>query len=140
MKLFHSVVVLLPAIAFAAGYGGAEGGNRLGEIIRIEGDVPDTIYIQKGRKDSEWKERYDLNQECPNFQKIFEGAKYFSCRVDSKSPLTGTRFRVTLSKKYQPCNVEPLFDKTPGEIYLCVEGCNKPRVPQKLIVSPWECI
>ena len=139
MKSLCIVAALLPSIAFAAGYGGAEGSNKRGEIVRIEGDVADTIYVQKGRKDSEWKESYDLNKECPDFQATFEGKTHFSCRIDGKSPLAGTRYKVTTSNSYRPCNVEPFFDKTPGEIYVCVSGCDNPRAPTKFILRPWEC-
>ncbi|MHB1085085.1 MAG: hypothetical protein ACYCZA_09635 [Thiobacillus sp.] len=139
MKTALVLFAIMPCVALAAGYGGAQGTNKRGEIIRIGGDVADTIYVQKNAKDSEWKESYVLRDECPSFLSTFEGKKQFSCRKNSQSPLAGTTYRVTTSKKYQPCNEPPFNDKSPGEIYVCIGGCDNPRAPKTFIVSPWEC-
>ena len=139
MRSFLVLSLLVPCIAFAAGYGGAEGVNRHREVIHIGDDVAETIYVQKGVKDSVWQERYVLRDECPSFAGIFEGRTRFSCRAHSKSPLAGATYRVVTSKKYLPCNVPPFNDKTPGELYVCVAGCENPRAPKFFRVSPWEC-
>lgn len=139
MKILIVLFLLFPNLAVAAGYGGAQGTNKLGEIIRIEGDIPDTIYVQKNAKDFDWKEKYSLDDACPTFQKIFEGARQFSCIPNGKSPLAGTTYGVTTSKKYIPCDEPPYNDKSPGEVYVCVKGCENPRAPKIFYVSPWEC-
>ena len=139
MKSLIVFAVFFPVIASAAGYGGAEGKNRRGEIIRIGGDIPDTIYVQKNKKDLNWKEQYSLAKECPAFTAIFEGKRQFSCNFSGKSPLAGTTYKVTTLKSYKPCDEPPYNDKSPGIVYLCVAGCDDPRVPKLLYESPWEC-
>jgi hypothetical protein len=139
VRSFFTLSFMLPCMALAAGYGGAEGTNRRGEIIHIGDDVAETIYVQKGVKDTEWKERYVLRDECPSFAGTYEGKGRFSCRKNSSSPLAGATYRLTTSKKYLPCNVPPFNDKTPGELYVCVAGCENPRAPRVFRVSPWEC-
>jgi len=139
MKFIFALIIFVPTIVMAAGYGGAQGANKLGEIVRIEGDVPDTIYVQKNDKDFEWKEKHSLAKECPTFLEIFNWNGKFSCIRGGQSPLAGTTYRVTTSEDYTPCDVPPYNSKSPGEVYICIEGCNNPRAPQIFYVGPWEC-
>ena len=121
----------LPSFVFAAAYGGASGQNSRGGIVHILGDIPDKIYVQRGK---DWPEEYDLRAECPGFTDT-----EISCRSTGKSPLAGVTYKVTTSKKYRPCKGAPYFDKSPGEVYVCVKGCGNPRAPRIMYVSPWEC-
>lgn len=127
--------LLLPCLAFAEGYSGAHGTNKLGEIVGIGddgGDLATTIYVYAKRaKVSKFKARYRLKEECPSF---FGGEKQFSCRKDGKSPLAGTTYQVTTSEKYRPCGEE-----FAGEVYVCIAGCNNPHAPKLFYVSAWEC-
>lgn len=124
----------IPLSCMAAGYGGARGTNSLGEIIHIGGDTADTIYVQKNKQDHEWLEHYDLRSECPTFD-----AKVLACLPGRRSPLSGVTYRITTSRKWRPCNTEPYFDKSPGEVYVCVKGCSNKRAPRIFYVDPWEC-
>jgi hypothetical protein len=142
-------------IGLAAGYGGASGTNSLGEIIHIEGDIADTIYVQKNEKDHEWTESYDFLEECPDFpQYAKEGEELkdrFSCRKEGKSPLAGAVYKMTTSEDWRPCesfpedmgfqpdpNIDYGFD-APGDVYVCIAGCDNPRAPKIFYVNPWEC-
>ena len=138
MKALFALLFIFPAIALAAGYGGASGTNSHGEIIRIEGDIPETIYVQKDIKDFKWKEKYSLLKECPNFPATTD-AKEFSCSKTGESPLAGTTYKITTQRSYKPCNVTPYNDKSPGEVYVCIRGCENLRAPKTFYVSPWEC-
>jgi hypothetical protein len=135
MKSAFIFFFLLPCLAFAEGYSGASGVNKRGEIISIGddgGDLATTIYVfEKNAESPKLKERYILKEECPSF---FGNREQFSCRKDGKSPLAGTTYRVTTSEKYRPCG-----DEFPGEVYVCIEGCNSPRAPEIFHVNPWEC-
>lgn len=156
------LAVLLPSIAFAAGYGGAEGKNSLGEIIRIESDLGETISVQKNSEDFEQEETYVTRDECPSFfnedpatvsSYLHTLKEQFSCRKDGKSPLAGTTYKITTSEDWKPCesfpedmgiqqDLEPGIDygfDAPGEVYVCIAGCDNPRAPQIFYVSPWEC-
>ena len=135
--LRHLAITLLlavPLTALAAAYGGAQGTNRRGEIIRIEGDTAETLYVQRNAIDTAWAERYVMAEECPVFTETT-----LSCPPGRKSPLSGTTYRITTSKKWTPCDLPPYHDKGPGTIYVCIAGCNNPRAPKVFRVQPWEC-
>lgn len=136
MKALVAFVALMPSIGMAAAYGGAQGTNKRGETIYIDGDIPEAIAVRKHSNDPKWSEQYPLLEECPTFS---EAAKQFSCLSNGKSPLAGTTYRVTTSKTYRPCDQPPYDDKSAGQVYLCIEGCNNPRAPKIFYVTPWEC-
>lgn len=139
MRTAFLLFVLLPQLAFAEGYSGANGTNKLGERIYIGddgGDGVDTIYVfEKRTKSNKWKERYDLREECPSF---FLWGKQFSCLKNGKSPLAGSTYQVTTSKKWKPCGSVRAGEFN-GEVYVCIDGCNNPRAPKIFYVNPWEC-
>jgi hypothetical protein len=139
MRALIAIILLISSTAFAAGYGGAEGKNKRGEIVVIGGDVADLLYVRKNKDVYEPSEEYKLAEECENFHLTFKGKKSFSCASGRKSPLSGTSYKITTDPKYLPCIDEPYFDKSPGEIYVCVAGCSNPRAPRIFYVSPWEC-
>lgn len=133
--------LLFPTIASAAGYGGAEGRNRLGERIHIGSDSYYELYIIRGPGNGIWSEPFDMNVECPEFKSaMIKGrTSVFSCPAGRKFPLSGTTYRITTSSKYRPCESAPYFDKSPGTIYLCINGCNSKTAPTLFKESPWEC-
>ena len=118
----------------ADGYGGARGKNSLGEIVYIGEDTARSIYVEKNKQDHDWAEHYDFAAECPT-----STHNTFSCPPGRKSPLSGSTYKITTSKKWRPCNVDPFYDKSPGEVYVCVKGCDNKRVPKIFYVNPWEC-
>ena len=135
------LLFLLPSICFSAGYGGADGNNRRGERISIGSDSHYALYIISGSDPGVWSKPHDMNLECPDFAKAMEkgiGAT-FSCPAKRAFPLGGATYRIKLSKKYMPCDVEPFNDKSPGIIYQCIRGCNKKSVPPVFTENPWEC-
>ena len=142
-KLALFVLLVAPGAGLAAGYGGAEGRNKAGEIIHFAADAYYELLVQKGDDDHEWAERYDLNVECPGFVKAMGapqgGSVVFACPAGRGFPLSGATFRITTSRAYQPCDLDPYFDKSPGTIYECIAGCAGKRVPKLFRESPWEC-
>lgn len=133
--------LLFPTVASAAGYGGAEGRNRLSERIHIGSDSYYELYIIRGPGNGVWSRPYDMNVECPEFGNAMNGGRtrIFSCPAGRKFPLSGATYRITTSSKYRPCESAPYFDKSPGTIYLCIKGCNSKTVPAIFKESPWEC-
>lgn len=131
--------LLLPGLAVAAGYGGAQGVNARGEIIHISGDMGETLYVQNGPGDTAWTEQYAIGDVCPSFNAALAEDTQFSCPADTPSPLAGATYRVTKSDTYRPCDIPPFNDPTPGVVYVCVEGCANSRAPALLHESPWEC-
>lgn len=127
-------MLLVTAQAHAAGYGGATGRNARGEIIHINGDMAETLYVQKSAQDSAWVETYEMKQECPIFTDTT-----LACLPGRASPLSGATYRITTSKRWTPCDVEPFHDKSAGEVYECIAGCGNPRTPKIFHVNPWEC-
>ena len=142
MRSLFIVFALFPLVAMADGYTGAHGTNKLGELIYIGAgslgsadDPADGIYVFKNRKSylkGQLSKRYALLEECPLFSNA-EGER-FSCHKNGISPLAGATYRVTTSRKYKPCH-----DDTIGTVYVCVAGCNSPRVPRIFYKEPWEC-
>lgn len=120
--------------AHAAGYGGASGENALGEIIHITGDMAETLAVQKDTQDTAWVETYDMKQECPTFTDTT-----LACLPGRASPLSGATYRITTSKRWKPCNLEPYHDKSAGQVYVCIAGCKNARAPKMFHVDPWEC-
>ena len=133
-QLALALLLAIPLTALAAAYGGAQGTNRRGEIIRIEGDTADTLYVQRNAGDNAWAEHYVMAEECPVFTE-----KTLSCPPGRKSPLSGTTYRITTSKTWTPCDIPPFHDRGPGKIYVCTAGCDNPRAPKIFRVQPWEC-
>ncbi|HTD27960.1 MAG TPA: hypothetical protein VK660_01070 [Xanthomonadaceae bacterium] len=134
MKGLLLLLLFAPTVALADDYGGAAGRNSRGEIIHIEGNSADTIYVQKSKTDHQWKEQHELRVECPVFSD-----RLLSCLPGRKSPLSGVTYEVTTSRKYRPCNVDPYYDKSAGQVYICIKGCDNPRAPKIFHVFPWEC-
>lgn len=132
------VLLLVTGQACAAGYGGASGKNALGETIHIEGDLAETLYVQAAvqdaAQDSTSVETYAMQQECPTFTDTT-----LACLPGRASPLSGTTYAITTSKRWKPCNVAPFHDSSPGVVYVCIAGCRNPRAPKIFHVSPWEC-
>jgi hypothetical protein len=56
-----------------------------------------------------------------------------------QSPLSGVTYKITYSPKWRPCNVDPFYDKSPGQVYVCIKGCSNPRAARIFRVGPWEC-
>ena len=142
MKILCAIALLLfPVFGFSAGYGGAEGRNRLGERIYIGNDSYYELYVIRGPGDGEWSKPYDMNAECPEFRNAMEKglAGTFSCPPQRNFPLSGVTYRITTSNKYRPCDGDPYFDKSPGTVYVCVKGCNRKSAPSIFTESPWEC-
>ena len=127
-------MLLVATPVHAAGYGGASGTNALGEIIHISGDMAESLYVQNPAKDSGPVETYDMKQECPTLTDTT-----LACLPGRASPLSGATYRITTSKRWTPCNVEPYHDKSAGEVYECIAGCGNPRTPKIFHVNPWEC-
>ena len=140
-KLWTIACLLLPALSFAAGYGGAEGRNRLGERIHIGSDSYHELFIVKGPGDGVWSKPYDMNIHCPEFKSALESSQVsqFSCPPQRHFPLAGATYRITRSNKYRPCSIDPFYDKSPGTVYVCVKGCGRKSVPAQLWERPWEC-
>ena len=142
-KLVVFALLLVPGMSLAAGYGGAEGRNKAGEIIHFAADAYYELFVQKNKDDHEWTEHYDMNVECPGFVKAMGAAEgtslVFSCPAGRRFPLSGATYRITTSREYQPCNLDPYFDESPGTIYECIAGCEGKRVPRQFRESPWEC-
>lgn len=139
--LFVIAFLLFPAMGLTAGYGGAEGRNRLGERIHIGSDSYYELYIIRGPGEGKWSKPYDMNVECPEFKSAMErGDKAkFSCPPQRGFPLSGTTYRISTSKKYRPCDQDPYYDKSPGVVYFCVRGCNRKSAPLIFREGPWEC-
>jgi hypothetical protein len=136
-----AIAALTPLLSLAAGYGGAEGRNRLGETIHIASDSYHELYVVKGTKRRDWSKAFDMNVHCPEFKKAMDegGRATFSCPPERAFPLSGTTYRITTSRKYRPCSGTPYFDNRPGTVYLCVKGCNSKKAPAIFKEGPWEC-
>jgi hypothetical protein len=131
---------LIPALVMAAGYGGAEGRNQLGELIYIAADNGDELYIIKGPGDGTWSDPYSMKAECPQFAAAMStGSDTFSCPPGRKFPLSGATYRIGTSRTYRPCNTAPFYDKTPGAVYRCIKGCENKSAPALFRERPWEC-
>jgi hypothetical protein len=136
------ILALIPATGLAAGYGGAEGRNKAGEIIHLGSDSYYELFVQKDESDHEWVEHYDMNIECPGFAQAMQtlaGRRVFSCPANRGFPLSGATYRIATSEEYRPCELEPFFDESPGTVYECIDGCEGERVPPLFYESPWEC-
>lgn len=140
-RVYVIALALIPVWSFAAGYGGAEGRNRLGERIFIASDSYYELYVIRGPSERDWSKPFDMNVDCPEFSKALgkgPGAT-FSCPPQRAFPLSGTTYRITTSRKYRPCSDAPYYDNYPGTVYLCVKGCNSKTAPAIFKESPWEC-
>ena len=134
MKRMIIIFLFAPMLAMAAGYSGASGTNKLGEVVVI-GDDAYELYVMKNKNDSilKSKEQYDFRKECQRYSK--DDANFITCKPNSKSPLSGTTYKTTTSKKYHPCD-DPTFN---GTVYVCIKGCNNTRAPKIFYEKPWEC-
>lgn len=140
-KICAIALAIIPVWSFAAGYGGAEGRNRLGERILIASDSYYDLYVITGPSEGDWSKPFDMNAYCPGFSEAMNkglGAT-FSCPPQKTFPLSGATYRITTSRKYRPCSAEPFYDKSPGTVYVCVKGCNSKTAPALFKESPWEC-
>ena len=145
MRIVLSIALaLIPVWSFAAGYGGAEGRNLLGERIFIASESNYDLYVFKGPNKSDWPKPFDMNTACPEFGKAMaefseamnkRPSPTFSCPSHRLFPLSGTTYRITTSKKYRICDGE-----FPSIVYICVKGCNSKTAPSIFKESPWECI
>jgi hypothetical protein len=141
MRIYLVALAIIPVWSFAAGYGGAEGRNRLGERIYIASDSYYDLYVIRGPSESDWSKPFDMDTNCPGFSNAMNkgpGAT-FSCPPKPAFPLSGTTYRITTSRKYRPCSSEPFNDNSPGTVYECVKGCNSKTAPAIFNESPWEC-
>jgi len=131
---------LAPALALAAGYGGAEGRNRLGERIHIASDMGEELFVIRGRGDGVWSQPFQMKAECPAFDAaMWQNSGTFSCPAGRQFPLSGTTYRIGTSRNHRPCATEPFSDPSPGTVYRCIKGCENQRAPALFKVSPWEC-
>ena len=145
MRILLSIALaLIPAWSFAAGYGGAEGRNRLGERIYIASESYYDLYVFKGPKKGDWPKPFDMNTACPEFGKAMAAlnetmnkipSQTFSCPSHRSFPLSRTTYRITTSKKYRICDGE-----FPGMVYVCIKGCNSRKAPSIFKEDPLECI
>jgi hypothetical protein len=120
-------MLFLSMSVYATGYGGAQGENRIGQIIYFGSDDQEHIYVQKNQHDKDWKQ-YKTIEECP----IWSDNKIV-CKPNGKSPLAGATYKIMKSKTIDDgCG----FDAT---VYKCVKGCENKSVPLLFIESPWEC-
>ncbi len=139
MKRLLAVTLLIPAVALAASYGGAAGQNKRGEWVYIEGDMAEYIRVRKGDVGTAVLAEYSLAEECPSFENRLDENR-FHCRSSGKSPLAGATYKITTKEDYMPCNVAPNYYKDPGEVYICIAGCENDRVPAMFYVAPSECV
>ena len=137
MKIVYTLLLaILPSISVASSYGGAEGLNSLKERVFIG----ESTFFVKKTDEKMPSEAYVTVNECPELEKfIWELKEQFSCPRDGNSPLAGTTYKKTTSKTYMPCDIPPYNDKSPGVIYECIDGCDKPRVPKIFYEGPYEC-
>ena len=134
LKYFTALLSLCSSACMAASYGGAMGENEIGQIVIITGDIPDSIHVRDKKQVSNDLQMYELRSECP----VFEEGKRITCLASGKSPLAGATYKITTSRKWRPCSSAPFFDKQPGEVYICIKGCNK-HTPRIFYVNRWEC-
>ena len=98
------------------------------------------LFVIKGSGDGVWSEPYKMKAECPAFEDaMWRTSGTFSCPPGRAFPLSGVTYRIGISRRYQPCNSEPFYDKSPGTVYRCVKGCISKTAPAIFKVRPWEC-
>jgi hypothetical protein len=128
------LLLFVSTTSFSGGFGSAEGKNSYGRRIHID-ESSDGYVIWIPFNENGPPLEFQIQEECPGWD--WEG-KSFSCKPSGKSPLAGATYKITTSKKWQPCSGEPYFDKTPRQVYVCVSGCG-PNAPKIFYVTPWEC-
>lgn len=140
-RVYVAALTLIPVLSLAAGYGGADGRNRLGETIHIASDSDYDLYVIKGPSEGDWSKPFDMNVHCPEFKIAMEkgSGATFSCPPQRIFPLSGATYRITTSRKYRPCSGEPFYDNSPGIVYVCINGCNSKAAPAIFKEGPWEC-
>ena len=120
---------MFSCISLADGFGGAEGKNRLDQLIHIWGDVDYSISVLDKKRNT--LAVYPFKDECKYTRE--EPPYEFSCSANGKSPLAGATYRVTESKTRQNvCG-------SAYTIYLCIAGCTKKSIPAVFYEQPYEC-
>ena len=125
------------SLASAAGYGGAQGTNKLGQIVTLQGDgYEDTVIIVK-KNTKEYL--YKFKAECSFFFNADNEEGKMLCSKKGRSPLAGATYKITTSKKWTPCKENELYPSNdPGTVYICIRGCNN-QTPMIFYENPWEC-
>lgn len=131
------LLLFTSSLATAAGYGGAQGTNKLRQIVTLEGEGYEDIDIAVKNNSKEY--RYKFKGECSFFFNKDNEASKISCSQKGRSPLAGATYKITTSKKWTPCKKNELYPSNdPGTIYICIRGCNN-HTPILFYESPWEC-
>ena len=144
MKLaIFSFLLLFSSPAFSWGYGGAEGKNRLGQIIHFSESsdgVSFDIWVENPKLKPENYLFFKMEAECPSLIKWLDITSpqsnerpIIQCRADGKSPLAGATYTKVRSKKIMNTCGDP------ATIFKCTKGCRNKSVPLLIIESPWEC-
>lgn len=124
-------LLFLSLTAHTAGFGGAEGKNKLGEVVLV-GEAKGSdwgIYVKE--PNSESQKEFSFNMECKWDWKATPLT--FSCNPNGNSPLAGATYKVQTSKtEKNDCD-------QPRSLWVCIAGCNRPSVPQVFRIDPWEC-
>src|SRR3989338_578596 len=75
-----------------------------------------SIPIKNGKKQFNLKQELEFKEEC----KFSNNGKYLSCRVNSKSPLSGATYE-RIQKGFEECSNFP--SEYPAFVFRCIKGC-----------------
>lgn len=131
------LIIAISDFSIAAGYGGAEGKNRLGQTIGFKYDDSPQIEVYDTRKGKELFITYEMSNECPEIIKWLaaEPRKGLRIRCSSTghSPLAGTTYTKMKSKRIKDGCGDLVL------VFQCVAGCERKEVPKVIVEYPWEC-
>jgi hypothetical protein len=127
----------VPSQALAAGYGGAQGKNDLGQTVGFTPEDLHQIWVRDPRRGADHFITYEMSSECPAIIEWL-GAEpvkglLIRCPAGGQSPLAGTTYTKVRSKRIKnTCD-------DPATIFKCVAGCERKVVPKIIVEQPWEC-
>lgn len=129
--------------AFSSGYGGAEGKNRMGQIIYFSDSIASAsryeINVSTPNQGENGYKKFSMESECPELTEWIDITRpeinkkpIIHCRADGKSPLAGATYTKIRTKKIMKCGA-------PATAFKCIKGCENKSVPLLIVESPWEC-
>lgn len=127
----------IPALAFAGGYGGAEGKNGLGQTVGFSSEDLHQIWVHDPKQGKDHFVTYQMSAECPAIIEWLDAEPkkglLIRCAAKGQSPLAGATYTKVTSKRIRnTCN-------EPATFFKCVAGCERKDVPRVIVEQPWEC-
>lgn len=138
MRTFPLLLVFaLPTLAFASGYGGAEGRNGLGQRVGFTPEDLHQIWVHDPKQGKDHFVTYEMTSECPEIIRWLDvkpkKGLLIRCSSSGQSPLAGTIYTKVKSKRIRnTCN-------GPAILFKCEAGCERKDVPRIIVEQPWEC-